>query len=82
MQNKPNLRKAKMNISNYIKNTYENKTLGRRGKNKPNRTQFQTQPLSNIFHKFIEDRSAALRMTIISEISLLKGFLLNYPFGI
>ena len=40
MQNKPNFRKPKMNISNYIEKTYENQTLGRSGKNKPNQTQF------------------------------------------
>jgi hypothetical protein len=34
-----------MNISNYIEKTYENQTLGNRGKNKPNQTQFRTRAL-------------------------------------
>jgi len=36
MQNKPNLRKAKMNINTYYTKAYNNKTAFRRGKNKPN----------------------------------------------
>jgi len=36
MQNKPNLGKAKMNVNKVITTYYENKTLGERGKNKPN----------------------------------------------
>jgi hypothetical protein len=46
MQNKPNFRKAEMNISPLETNTYENQTLGRRGKNKPNQTQFRTRAFS------------------------------------
>jgi hypothetical protein len=36
MQNKPNFRKAKMNVSCVYTKDYENRTLGERGKNKPN----------------------------------------------
>jgi hypothetical protein len=63
MRNKPNFRKPKMNISNYITKTYKNIIPLALPKNKPNQTQFQTRPLSKPFRKFTEDRSAALRMT-------------------
>jgi len=43
MQNKPNFRNAQMNISDNITREYENKTLGERGKNKPNTKPIQTQ---------------------------------------
>jgi len=36
MQNKPNLRKSKMNVNDDTTKDYENETLGQRGKNKPN----------------------------------------------
>jgi len=36
MQNKPNVRKAKMNINTYYTKAYNNKTAFRRVKNKPN----------------------------------------------
>ncbi|MHC4463024.1 MAG: hypothetical protein ACYS30_16580, partial [Planctomycetota bacterium] len=39
MQNKPNFRKAKMNVTYYITKNYENVPLCRRGENKPNQTQ-------------------------------------------
>jgi len=35
-QNEPNFRKAKMNVTSFLTKDYENKTLGGRGKNKPN----------------------------------------------
>jgi release factor glutamine methyltransferase len=43
MQNKPNFRKAKMNVTAYTTEEYENLTLCRRGENKPKQTQFQTK---------------------------------------
>jgi len=43
MQNKPNFRKSQMNVSNIITKDYENKTLGERGKNKPNSNPIQSQ---------------------------------------
>ncbi len=42
MQNKPNLRNAKMNINCYSTRDYEEKCLSGQRKNKPNQTQFQT----------------------------------------
>ena len=36
MQNKPNFGKAQMNVNKVLTKDYENKTLGGRGKNKPN----------------------------------------------
>jgi len=36
MQNKPNFRKAKMNVNIYYTKVYHNETAFRRGKNKPN----------------------------------------------
>jgi hypothetical protein len=39
MRNKPNLRKARVNTTSLLTKTYENQTLGSRGKNKPNQTQ-------------------------------------------
>jgi hypothetical protein len=58
MQNKPNFRKRKMNISNYIKKTYENQTLSRSGKNKPNQSQFQNSAqavgISNIEQEMLK----------------------------
>ncbi len=36
MQNKPNFRKAKMNVNIYYTKVYNNETAFRRGKNKPN----------------------------------------------
>ena len=43
MQNKPNFQKAQMNVNNVLTVDYENKTLGERGKNKPNSKPKQTQ---------------------------------------
>jgi len=43
LTNKANLRKSQMNVSNFITADYENKTLSRRGKNKPNSNPIQTQ---------------------------------------
>ena len=43
MQNKPNFRKAQINVSRVSTKDYENKTLGERGKNKPNSNPIQTQ---------------------------------------
>jgi len=40
MQNKPNFLNAQMNVSSVLTKDYENKRLCRRGKNKPNQTQF------------------------------------------
>jgi len=36
MQNKPNLLDAQMNANKVLAKDYEDKTLGKRGKNKPN----------------------------------------------
>jgi hypothetical protein len=41
MQNKPNSRKAKMNLTFYLTKDYGNKPCLRTPKNKPNQTQFQ-----------------------------------------
>ncbi len=43
MQNKPNFQKSQMNVSNYLKMTYENKYNWTLGENKPKQSQFQTQ---------------------------------------
>jgi hypothetical protein len=36
MQNKPNFMEAKMNVNKVLTKDYEKRTLGERGKNKPN----------------------------------------------
>jgi len=43
MQNKPNFQKDQMNVSQVSTKDYEDKTLGERGKNKPNSKPKQTQ---------------------------------------
>jgi len=43
MQNKPNFQKAQMNVNIVLSRDYEDKTLGERGKNKPNSKPIQTQ---------------------------------------
>ncbi|HIJ52450.1 MAG TPA: hypothetical protein HPP66_04770, partial [Planctomycetes bacterium] len=43
MQNKPNFQKAQMNVSRVLTKDCEKKTLGQRGKNKPNSNPIQTQ---------------------------------------
>jgi len=43
MQNEPNFRKAQMNLNFYLTKDYEKRTLGKRGKNKPNTNPIQTQ---------------------------------------
>jgi len=43
MQNKPNFLDALMNVTSIITEDYEKKTLGERGKNKPNTNPIQTQ---------------------------------------
>jgi len=43
MQNKPNFRKSQMNVSKVLTRDYEKRTLGERGKNKPNTNPIQTQ---------------------------------------
>jgi len=48
-QNKANLLNAQMNLNFYSTEDYKNKRLCRRGENKPNQTQFQTQ-LSVVCH--------------------------------
>jgi len=45
MQNKPNFRKAKMNISSALTKDYENETAFSLRENKPNQTQFQKRHL-------------------------------------
>jgi len=40
MQNKPNFRKAKMNVNLYVIKEYENETAFRLEQNKPNQSQF------------------------------------------
>jgi hypothetical protein len=58
MQNKPNLRKTQMNITFLLTKAYKNKTLGRRGKNKPNQSQFQNSAqavgISNIEQEMLK----------------------------
>jgi hypothetical protein len=44
MQNKPNLRKAKMKLNFYSAKDYENKSRLQKPKNKPNQTQFYPPP--------------------------------------
>jgi len=41
MQNKPNLLNVQMNVNKVLTKNYENKTLGRRGKNKANQSQYK-----------------------------------------
>ena len=36
MQNKPNFQKVKLNVNKVLTEDYEKRTLGQRGKNKPN----------------------------------------------
>jgi len=60
MQNKPNLREAQMNVSKVLTSGYENARLHRRGQNKPNQTQLQTQ--ANGFFKILP------RLPIITRI--------------
>ena len=43
MQNKPNFRKSQMNVNKVLTKDYEKRTLGERGKNKPNSNPIQTQ---------------------------------------
>ncbi len=43
MQNKPNFRKSQMNVTKVLTKDYEKRTLGERGKNKPNSNPIQTQ---------------------------------------
>ena len=43
MQNKPNFRKAKMNLNFYSTEDYENKSNWKLGENKPNTNPIQTQ---------------------------------------
>jgi len=49
MQNKPNFWKSQMNVNKVLTRDYEKRTLGERGKNKPNTKPIQTQfkPNSN-----------------------------------
>ncbi|MHC4602908.1 MAG: hypothetical protein ACYS6W_06205, partial [Planctomycetota bacterium] len=44
IQNKPNFRKAKMNVTAFITMNYEQITMNNANKNKPNQSQFQTGP--------------------------------------
>jgi len=41
--NKPNFRKSRMNVNKVLTKDYDKKTLGQRGKNKPNSNPIQTQ---------------------------------------
>jgi hypothetical protein len=63
MQNKPNFRKPKMNTKLYLTKTYENKTLGGRGKNKPNQTQFfkQSYQLMLLHSKYLKKTRGEFR---------------------
>ena len=45
MQNKPNFKRAKMNVNIYYTNVYENISDWTLGQNKPNQSQFQTAHL-------------------------------------
>ena len=44
MQNKPNFRKAKMNVTSFITMNYEQLTMNYANKNKPKQTQFAECP--------------------------------------
>ena len=46
MQNKAKLLNAQMNVTKVLTKDYENERLHRRGKNKPNQTQFPQKPTS------------------------------------
>ena len=63
MQNKPNFRKPKMNITSLITKAYENQTLGMRGKNKPNQTQFfkQSYQLMLLHSKYLKKTRGEFR---------------------
>ena len=52
MQNKANFQKSQMNVNKVLTKDYEKRTLGERGKNKPNSNpiQSQTKPISNQVH--------------------------------
>ena len=43
MQNKANFQESQIKVTKVISRDYENKTLGKRGKNKPNSNPIQTQ---------------------------------------
>ena len=45
--NKPNFRKSQMNVNKVLTKDYEKRTLGQRGKNKPNSNPIQTQYKAN-----------------------------------
>jgi len=57
MQNKPNFRKAKMDVNIYYTNGYENKSDWTLGENKPNQTQFKpkTNPIFKIPKMSVSD---------------------------
>ena len=63
MQNKPNFQKPKKNLSLLKAKTYENKTLGGRGKNKPNQTQFfkQSYQLMLLHSKYLKKTRGKFR---------------------
>jgi len=48
IQNKPNFQKSQMNVCIFTQKAYENETLSRRGKNKPNTNPIKakTNPIS------------------------------------
>jgi hypothetical protein len=48
MQNKPNFQKAQMNVNSFITKDYEKRTLGKRGKNKPNSKPISERPKMNV----------------------------------
>jgi len=43
LQNKPNFQKVKLNVNKVLTEDYEKRTLGQRGKNKPNSKPIQSQ---------------------------------------
>jgi len=55
MQNKPNLLNAQMNVNKVLTKYYENVRLHRRGKNKPNQTQFHPHRLWACFNFLLWD---------------------------
>ena len=57
MQNKPNFRKAKMNVNPYISTDYENKSNWTLGQNKPNTNPIQTQFKPNLPEGKIDAKS-------------------------
>ncbi len=70
MQNKPNLGKKEINVSDVLTNRYDKRTLGDRGKNKPNQTQFHLPKTTSV--PSVADKNRLFW----SKISILRIFFL------